>query len=61
VVEKVNLQQHFCEHWRALTLRRYPVKFDVDGNRVITCSSAENNICGVQQEVMNQQLTLVGI
>lgn len=20
VVEKVNLQQHFCQHWRALTL-----------------------------------------
>lgn len=43
------------------TVRRFPVKFDVDGNTVVTCCSAENKVCGVQQEVMNQQLTLVGV
>jgi len=43
------------------SVRRYPIKFDVDGNTVVTCISAENKACGVEQEVMNQQLTLVGL
>jgi hypothetical protein len=29
MVEKVNLQQHFYQHWRASSLRKYPMKFDV--------------------------------
>lgn len=43
------------------TVMRFPVKFDVDGNTVATCSSAENDEYGVQQEVTKQQLTLVGM
>ena len=42
-------------------MMRFSVKFDVDGNTVATCSSAENNEYGVQQEVTKQQLSLVGM
>jgi hypothetical protein len=33
------------------TVRKYLVKFDVDGNTILNHSSAENEVYGVQQEV----------
>jgi hypothetical protein len=60
VMEKVNLQQRFCQCWRASTLIKYLVKFIVN-NTVAAFSSIENKVYRVQQKVKKQQFTLTHV
>jgi hypothetical protein len=59
MMEKVNLQQHFSQHWKALTVRKYLMKFDVNDNTMAALSSIENEVYRVQQKAKKQQLNLM--
>jgi hypothetical protein len=54
MVGKVNLQQHFCQQWRASTLRKCLMMFYVTDNMMAAHSNIENDEYRVQQKAKQQ-------
>jgi hypothetical protein len=45
MVEKMSLEKYFCQHWRALTVRKYLMKIDVNDNTMVAwCSKKQRSI-----------------
>lgn len=42
--KEMSLEKYFCQHWRALTLRKYLMKIDVDDNTMAAwCSKKQSS------------------
>jgi hypothetical protein len=50
VMEKVNLKQHICQRWWALTLKKYITKFDDDDDTMVVLSSVDSEVYRIKQK-----------